>query len=757
MLKKYTFSFILVAFIYSFGNSQCINTTPYGTAIINSCSSGTISTCNWALEYSDLTFNTVGTFTFNSSIATDYLTLTTSANVVIASGNAPLTATIPSIGGYRLHVSTNSSCGTQNTCRVTTYACGTPTVAGGCISPTAFGNATINSCSAGTITTCNYGGEYSQLTLGTTGPFTFYSSTTTDFLTFTDDFNNILYFGYTPLSVNISSIGNYRLHVSTNTACGVDVACRTTSYDCLNTPCAGTPSGGTTTSSTGTICGSQNVSFGLNGSTIALGLSYQWQSSPNNVAWSSLPTYTNATMTQFVNASTYYRCIIACGSFTANSIPTYISYGGLPVAGVSIASSTNSCAGNSINFSLVGNSNWAGLNYQWQSSANNLSWTNLIGFTSSTMMQTVNTSTYYRCVLSCNTSTAASSSVYVASASPITYANVPYYETFDNVWQNGCDIRNVPNNQNWKSSPLTGDNSWRRQDDGISANWTTPSFGIVSPQSGLGCANFHSTEALSNAKGDLDILVNMNQNAKYAISFYYINQTGNDNLTVLLSTDAGNSFSVKGSYNNQASWTKKTIYYNAVNTPSCVVKFKGKASIGNDDLGIDSLSIRLICLNPTLTAATSTTSLCLGQSATLTVSGATNYTWNPGGITSSIAVVSPTINTNYIATGTNDGICFTTANIPILVTSCPIGIEELHNNNTSVYPNPSSGLIYVDYKNEYVTSIFELTNSLGERVMLKELNSKSNQISIENLSAGIYFYKISVNGSILKAGKLVKN
>lgn len=755
MKKQFLILCLLICLNSFLGFSQCFNTTPYGTATISSCSSGTITTCNWATEYSSLTFNTVGTYTFNSSIGTDYLTLTTAANVVIASGSVPLVATIPSNGNYRLHVNTNSSCGTDNICRVTTYACGTATT-GGCISTSAFGSATITTCSSGTISTCNWAGEYSQLNIGVTGAFTFYSSTTTDYLTLTDASNNILYAGTTPLSANITSTGNYRLHVSGNSSCATDNTCRTTSYSCLNVPCSGTPNAGSTSVSSSTICGSQNVNFSLVGSTVALGLSYQWQSSPNNSTWTSLPTFTNSTMTQVVSSTAYYRCIVSCGTFSANSVSSLVTVGGSPTGGNAIASSTTSCAGNSITFSLVGNSSWSGISYQWQSSPNNTTWTTIFGANSSTTTQMVNTSTYYRCILSCGSNSVASTSVYVAAAVPVTYANIPYYETFDNVWQNGCATRNVPDNLHWRSSPLTGDNAWRQQNDGVSASWTSATTGNVTPHSGAGCANFHSTQATANAKGDLDVLVNFNQNAKYAISFYYINPNGTDFLNVLLSSDAGISFSIKGYYPTQTTWTKKTIYYNAVNTPSCVVKFKGNADNGNTDLGIDSLSIRLVCLNPSIIATTSSDTLCPGQTATLTATGATNYTWSPIGSTSSTVVVSPTINTNYVLTGSNDGLCFPTTNVTILVTPCAIGVTELDNNYANVYPNPTKDILSIDFLTEFSSYTIEISNAVGELVLKKELYNKNSTINIEALPHGIYFYQLSHKNTSLKIGKLIK-
>ncbi len=755
MAKFFTVICILLSFTAKIGFGQCLNTVPYGTATVSSCSTGTITNCNWATEYSSLTFNSLGTYTFNSSIGTDYLTLTTATSSVITSGTTPLIATISTAGNYRLHVNTNSSCGTDNVCRITTYSCASSS-SGGCISSNPYGSATITACSSGTITSCNWGGEYSQLTIGVTGIYTFYSSNSSDYLTLTDAFNNILFFGTTPLNANITTIGNYRLHVSANSACTNEQTCRITSYSCSNVPCSGTPIAGNTTASSNTVCGVQNVSFGLTGSSMATGLSYQWQSSTNNSSWVSLPTFTNSTMTQLVTSNTYYRCIVSCGTFSANSVSSLVTIGGIPNAGIATASSTTSCAGSSIIFGLNGNSSWPGINYQWQSSPNNTAWTSIFGANSSSTTQMVNSSAYYRCILTCGSNSVASSSIYVASAVPVTYASIPYYETFDNIWQNGCATRNVPNNQYWTSSPLSGNNSWRQQNDGISAGWTSSTVGNVTPHSGAGCANFHSSQATANEKGDLDVLVNFNQNAKYAISFYYINPDGSDFMNVLLSNDAGISYSVKGYYPTQSTWAKKTIYYNAVNTPSCVIKFKGNSDNGTTDLGIDSLSIRLICLNPTITATTSSDTLCAGQTATLTATGATNYTWSPIGSLSNTVVVSPTVNSNYIVTGSNDGLCSVSTNVTILVIPCATDVKDLNQASILIYPNPTKDKIHIDMLNEHSNSCVEFSNALGEFLFKKELFDKNSSIDIHHLPSGVYFYKININDGVFKTGKIIK-
>jgi hypothetical protein len=736
MIKKYLLSCILIGFIFFEGWSQCINTTLYPSTpvSISSCSSGTITTCNWAQEYSELTFNTTGNFTFSSSISTDFLTLTTAANVVIAFGVQPLSANIPTIGGYRLHVSNNSACGTDNVCRVTSYACALP-----CSGTPAAGSTQANYTTICTATNVSFSLSGSTAATG----ITYQWQTSPNGTTWTNApgaLNNT----YSQL---VSSTSYYRCIV----ACG--------SFTSASNPVVvnlgGTPTGGTTLEDNSFVCAGSYVNFSLSGASNWAGMTYQWESSNTGTGgWSSISGQTGVTMLKQVNASKYDHCILTCGSFTAASSSILVTVAGVPTGGTTVASGSTPCGGGSVMYSLSGASTTYGLAYQWQSSPNGTTWTNLSGQTLSSTTQNVSTSTYFRCLLSCGTSTSSSSSLLTTvSSGGVSYATAPYYQTFDNTWQNGCDLRDVPDNLYWKNIPTTGDNSWRRQDDGSSAGWTGGS--TIVPYSGIGCADFHSTWAASNTNGGLDFYVNMNQNGKYALSFYYLNVTGSDHLDVLLSTDAGTSFSVKGAYTTQASWAKKTIYFNAPNSATCILRFRGTADNGNDDIGVDSLSLKLVCLNPTVNAAASTTTLCAGQSLTLTATGASNYTWSPTGLQTSSIVVTPTINTHYVVTGSNDGLCFPTAAVSVSVVVCN-GIEELYGSIISVYPNPTSGLLTIDLPMPTVFTYIEIRDALGKLVLKEELKHEKNTINVEGLANGLYFYKVLQGVANIGIGKMQK-
>ena len=73
---------------------------------------------------------------------------------------------------------------------------------------------------------------------------------------------------------------------------------------------------------------------------------------------------------------------------------------------------------------------------------------------------------------------------------------------------------------------------------------------------------------------------------------------------------------------------------------------------------------------PTTNITASSSTICAGQTATLTASGATNYTWQPGAQTTTVIVVNPTTTTSYTVTGVN-GACSSTKTITINVTSVP--------------------------------------------------------------------------------------
>ncbi|WP_308132102.1 fibronectin type III domain-containing protein [uncultured Flavobacterium sp.] len=105
-----------------------------------------IATDCWAGEYSNVNVVANKQYTFTSSVATDYITITNAAGTtVLASGVTPLNWTSGSTTGVvRYHLNTNASCGTANTNRTRSVKCvDAPT--GGCGVPSALSVTNITS------------------------------------------------------------------------------------------------------------------------------------------------------------------------------------------------------------------------------------------------------------------------------------------------------------------------------------------------------------------------------------------------------------------------------------------------------------------------------------------------------------------------------------------------------------------------------------------------------------------------------------
>jgi len=109
----------------------------------------------------------------------------------------------------------------------------------------------------------------------------------------------------------------------------------------------------------------------------------------------------------------------------------------------------------------------------------------------------------------------------------------------------------------------------------------------------------------------------------------------------------------------------------------------------------DSTSVN-VTVNPTPTVTVSAiTTICSGQSATLTASGGTNYSWSNGATSTSI-IISPTSNSNYTVTVTDANGCSDTTSANISVTSIAASISPSTTicAGQSVSLSASGGTIY---------------------------------------------------------------
>lgn len=149
---------------------------------------------------------------------------------------------------------------------------------------------------------------------------------------------------------------------ATNSAFG-----ETEDYDItivLPTPCSGTPVPGNTTASATTVCDGDPFDLGITANfSLSSGISYQWESSADDITFSPISGATNSTLTTSASTSTYYHCVVTCSNtgFSGTSISILIAVNPLPNVDVTAnPGSAQICGTGSVILSATG-----AVNYFW--------------------------------------------------------------------------------------------------------------------------------------------------------------------------------------------------------------------------------------------------------------------------------------------------------------------------------------------------------------------------------------------------------
>lgn len=177
---------------------------------------------------------------------------------------------------------------------------------------------------------------------------------------------------------------------------------------------------------------------------------------------------------------------------------------------------------------------------------------------------------------------------------------------------------------------------------------------------------------------------------------------------------------------------------------------------GTSSLGcISSLAaISNITVNPlpSIAASSSTNQLCIGSSATLSASGGSSYTWNPGG-TGTTIVINPTVSITYTLSGTDVNGCNNHTSLTQTVVNCGTSgllSMAITRADITVYPNPFSNKINIISNGS--KELVEIFNAIGSVIYSSITHSEKTEIDMNNQSNGIYFIRI---GSITK--KIIKD
>ena len=222
---------------------------------------------------------------------------------------------------------------------------------------------------------------------------------------------------------------------------------------------------------------------------------------------------------------------------------------------------------------------------------------------------------------------------------------------------------------------------------------------------------------------------------------------------------AGSSATLSVSGASTYTWSTGSNSTSIVITPTANVTY---TVIGTSTAGCvsPSAAVNNVTLNalPTLSVVTSNSIICAGNSATLTVNGANTYTWSTSSNSANIAVT-PTANTSYTVNGTAANGCSNVSTITQSVSLCTeIASNEFNGSfGATVFPNPSNGVITLNFASLSENVTIELYNGIGQLVISKKATSLNSDLNFENASNGIYTLRIIENGKNVFNTKVVKN
>jgi len=363
-------------------NSNSITVTVYPQLV-----SGTVSPATQTINYNTAAGTLTGTAATggNGTITYQWQSSPNNSTWTNISGATALTyapGTLTATTYYHL-VSTSSGVNvTSGTATVTVY----PQLVSGAISPA---TQTINySTAAGTLTaTAATGGNSS---------YTYQWQSSPNNSTWTN-ISGATALTYAPGTLTATTY--YHLISTSNGASVTSGSATVTVYPQLVSSVIGPPTQNINYNGTGGMSG--NAATGGNGI-----YTYQWQNSPNNSTWTNISgatalSYTTGNLT----ATTYYRMVSTSNGVSVNSNSITVTvYPQLVSGTVSPATQTinyNTAAGTLTGTAATGGNGT--ITYQWQSSPNNSTWTNISGATALTYAPgTLTATTYYHLVSTSN-------------------------------------------------------------------------------------------------------------------------------------------------------------------------------------------------------------------------------------------------------------------------------------------------------------------------------------------------------------------
>lgn len=172
---------------------------------------------------------------------------------------------------------------------------------------------------------------------------------------------------------------------------------------------------------------------------------------------------------------------------------------------------------------------------------------------------------------------------------------------------------------------------------------------------------------------------------------------------------------------------------------------------------------KLITVNPDpiITLFVADTIICNNSILKITASGASIYTWMPGGFSGSSVIYTPNSTTTYSCFGTDVNGCSGSSNINVQVIICE-GINSItfDQNHYDIFPNPSKGKFILKSSGNagepLQIKVFSLNGKLVYEQKHNFNETESLEINLEDVAAGTYILTLNTTQKKSKSIRLIK-
>lgn len=171
-----------------------------------------------------------------------------------------------------------------------------------------------------------------------------------------------------------------------------------------------------------------------------------------------------------------------------------------------------------------------------------------------------------------------------------------------------------------------------------------------------------------------------------------------------------------------------------------------------------AVAFQTVSIFPGPSISVSNTVICMGQTATLTASGAASYTWD-NGAAGSVILDTPTITTIYTVSGTSTLGCIGSSTLNVIVSICNQIDETVLGDRTikfKLYPNPNNGLFKISEESDELELIITIYDSMGKLVHTSNISNAKESCDLSDLSNGLYFISVKRNQKLLYSDKFIK-